>query len=145
MVCEWGMSEKLGPLSYEKREGPVFLGMQYGHASREYSDSKAQEIDAEVYRIVSEGYQKAKKILEEGKDALERLTQALLEFETIDSHEVELLVNGGKVEEIQKIRDNASRNSGNGGDKVEFSTEALEKAQTNNGTDPVGGRGPVTV
>lgn len=145
MVCEWGMSEKLGPLSYEKREGPVFLGMQYGHTSREYSDSKAQEIDDEVYRIVSEGYKKAKTILEEGSDALERLAQALLEFETIDSHEVELLVNGGAVEEIQKLRENANRGGGGGAvdDKVEFSTEAIEKAQS--GSDPVGGRGPVTV
>ncbi len=152
MVCEWGMSEKLGPLSYEKREGPVFLGMQYGHTSREYSDSKAQEIDAEVYRIINEGYQKAKNILLDGSDILDRLAQALLEFETIDSHEVELIVNGGKVEEIQKLRDNASRNSGSGGDRVEISAEAKEKAQSTmsttdgGGTDPVGGRGgPVTV
>lgn len=146
MVCEWGMSEKLGPLSYEKREGPVFLGMQYGHTSREYSDSKAQEIDAEVYRIVSEGYQKAKNILEEGRTALEALTQALLEFETIDSHEVEILVNGGAIEEIHKIRENTKNNSGSGGgDRVEISAEALEKAKSEGGTEPVGGRGPVTV
>jgi cell division protease FtsH len=145
MVCEWGMSEKLGPLSYEKREGPVFLGMQYGQTTREYSDSKAQEIDAEVYRIVSEGYQKAKKILEEGHTALEALTQALLEFETIDSHEVEILVNGGAVEEIHKIRQNNSRKNDSGGDKVEISAEALEKAKSESASEPVGGRGPVTV
>lgn len=150
MVCEWGMSEKLGPLSYEKREGPVFLGMQYGHTSRDYSESKAEEIDAEVFRIVNEGYQKAKNILLDGSDILDRLAQALLEYETIDSHEVELIVNGGKVEEIQKLRDNANRkNDSGGGDKVEISVEAKEKAQeksnSGSGTDPVGGRDPVTV
>jgi len=150
MVCEWGMSVKLGPLSYEKREGPVFLGMQYGHTSKEYSDSKAQEIDAEVFRIVNEGYQKAKAVLEEGKDILESLAQALLEFETIDSHEVELIVNGGKLEEIHKIRENTIRKNKAAEDKVEFSTEGIEKAQQttsgSGGSDPVGGRGgPVTV
>jgi cell division protease FtsH len=148
MVCEWGMSEKLGPLSYEKREGPVFLGMQYGNTHRDYSDSKAQEIDAEVFRIINEGYQKAKTILVEGHVALEALTQALLEFETIDSHEVELLVNGGKVEEIHKLRENAARISAgiSGGDKVEFSSEGIEKAKNDgSGNDPVGGRGPLTV
>ena len=129
---------------------PVFLGMQYGHTSREYSDSKAQEIDAEVYRIVNEGYQKAKTILEEGKAILESLTQALLEFETIDSHEVELLVTGGKVEEIYKLRDNAARKSSGQEDKVSFSSEGLEKSQKpmgSSGDDPVGGQssGPVTV
>lgn len=150
MVCEWGMSTKLGPLSYEKREGPVFLGMQYGHTSREYSDSKAQEIDAEVFRIIKEGYEKAKNILEEKSSVLESLAQALLEFETIDSHEVELLVNGGKVEEIHKVREAHRKNSGIE-DKVEFSAEGVEKSQqksSNNGggtpSDPVG-RGPVTV
>jgi len=153
MVCEWGMSTKLGPLSYEKREGPVFLGMQYGHTAKEYSDSKAQEIDAEVFRIVNEGYEKAKKILEDGQDILESLAQALLEFETIDSHEVELLVNGGKLEEIHKIRENTNKKNKAAEDKVEFSSEAKEKAQqqsssggeNNTGSGSVGGRGPVTV
>ncbi len=154
MVCEWGMSSKLGPLSYEKREGPVFLGMQYGHTSREYSDSKAQEIDAEIFRIINEGYQKAKNILEEGQDILESLTQALLEFETIDSHEVDLLVNGGKVEEIHKIRENANRKNNMTDDKVDFSPEGLEKAQQHSSSNDEnsdssvsgrGDRGPVTV
>ena len=147
MVCEWGMSPTLGPLSYEKHEGPVFLGMQYGQKSREYSDAKAQEIDAEVFRIVTEGYQKAKKVIEDDRPALERLARALLEFESIDSHEVELLVNGGAVEEIQKLRDNTIRNNLAIADKIEFSTEAIEKSQTTGGNsdDPVGGRGPVTV
>lgn len=150
MVCEWGMSTKLGPLSYEKREGPVFLGMQYGHTSREYSDSKAQEIDAEVFRIINDGYQKAKNILVEKRDILESLAQALLEFETIDSHEVELLVNGGKLDEIHKVREAHRKHLASAEDKVVFSAEALDKSQQKPGgggspSDPVGGRGPVTV
>ncbi len=104
MVCEWGMSEKMGPLSYEKRESPVFLGMQYGHMNREYSEAKAEQIDGEVYRIVTSGYELAKKILSEKSDILERMAQALLEYESIDANEVEMLVAGGAVSELSKSR-----------------------------------------
>ena len=69
MVCEWGMSEKLGPLAYEKREGPVFLGMSNG-ATREYSESKAEEIDAEVLKFDDPGYKMAKKRVAENMDIL---------------------------------------------------------------------------
>ena len=105
MVCEWGMSP-LGPLAYETSGGPVFLGMGHGNKSKDYSESKAQEIDAEISRIINEGYAKALKIIADHKDALQRLTDALLEFETIDGSEVEMLVNGAALSEIQKVRNN---------------------------------------
>jgi cell division protease FtsH len=105
MVCEWGMSP-LGPLAYEKNDGPVFLGMGYGQKSKDYSESKAQEIDAEISKIINHGYSVALKILTDQRDALERLTQALLEFETIDAAEVEMLIQGAAVSEIQKVRNN---------------------------------------
>lgn len=104
MVTEWGMSPKLGPQAYEKSEGQVFLGMQYGQKSKNYSDVKAAEIDAEVTRFIDEGYAKALEILTTRKDALERLTAALIEFETIDNSEVTMLVNGAELSEIAKIR-----------------------------------------
>lgn len=110
MVCEWGMSP-LGPLAYEKNDGPVFLGMGYGQKSRDYSESKAEEIDAEISKIINTGYQTAMKILVDNKDALERLTAALLEFETIDGSEVEMLVKGAAVSEIQKVRSNKKESS----------------------------------
>ena len=94
----------MGPLSYEKRESPVFLGMQYGHMNREYSEAKAEQIDGEVYRIVTSGYELAKKILSEKSDILERMAQALLEYESIDANEVEMLVAGGAVSELSKSR-----------------------------------------
>jgi cell division protease FtsH len=147
MVCEWGMSSKLGPLSYEKRESPVFLGMNYGNTSRDYSDSKAEEIDKEVFNIVTDGYELAKKILTDHKDILEKLTAALLEFETIDAHEVEIIVKGAALEEIHKIRQNKiDSNNSASGDKVDLSTEARSLAKGNlGGSDPVGSAGPVTV
>ncbi len=140
MVCEWGMSEKMGPLSYEKREGPVFLGMQYGQTKKDYSDAKAEEIDREVFRIVSTGYTLAKQVLTENRDVLERLAQALLEYETIDANEVEMIVNGAKVEELEKVR--ANRNSG-GGFRAEPTADKQDK-KVGGVTDPIGGTGPVT-
>lgn len=105
MVCEWGMSP-LGPLAYEKSDSPIFQGMGYGQKSKDYSESKAQEIDAEISKIINEGYKKAMDIIVANKDVLERITQALLEYETIDGHEVDVLAKGAAVSEIQKIRIN---------------------------------------
>jgi cell division protease FtsH len=101
MVCEWGMSEKLGPLTYGKSEGPVFMGMQSG-AGREYSDSKAEQIDQEVHHIVMDGYLRAKRILKENMNVLHEAAKALLEFETIDGEHIELLANGGTVDDIRR-------------------------------------------
>jgi cell division protease FtsH len=102
MVCEWGMSN-LGPLAYEKREGPVFLGMQQG-GTREYSEAKAEEIDKEVYRIIHNGYEKAKQILRDNRDALDRMAKALLELETIDGAEVDRLIKGNTWEDLKRDR-----------------------------------------
>ncbi len=101
MVCEWGMSERLGPLAYEKNEGPVFLGMQNSN-TKEYSDSKAEEIDAEVHRFIMDGYNKARRILEDNLDILHSLSTALLEFETIDGDDVQMLIDGGSMDDLSK-------------------------------------------
>lgn len=130
MVCEWGMSEKLGPQAYERTDGPVFLGMQSGQKSHEYSDAKAQEIDQEVSDLIHQGYKLAVQILTDHRDALDRLAQALLEFETIDGQEVEMLVNGAQVSELRKIRANKSSDGGSsspatGGGSEEKQMEAV--------------------
>jgi len=139
MVCEWGMSEKLGPLAYEKGDGPVFLGMQYGQKTKDYSEAKAEEIDVEVSRIIDEGYKKALKILTDNKEALERLTQALMEYETIDGHEVAMLINGASVSEIEKVRKN-KKDGGGLGTAVDAAADGKKPAG-----DPVGNSGPVTI
>jgi cell division protease FtsH len=140
MVCEWGMSLKLGPQTYEKSEGPVFLGMQT-NKTREYSESKAEEIDAEVNQIIDHGYKTAKRILTEHRDALERLTQALLEYESIDGVEVDMLVNGTAVSEIRKYRSNKS-DGGTGGLTAQVDKSSSKKSSS--GSDPVGEPGPAT-
>lgn len=143
MVCEWGMSDKLGPLAYEKREGPVFLGMQQTQ-SRDYSDAKAQDIDAEVFRLVKGGHDKAIEILKANLNVLHTMAGALLEYETIDSDEVNLMVQGGSLEEVVKLRESKK-------EQVErdrkSNREATEKAEAKapkkaGGNDPVGQPAP---
>ncbi len=140
MVCEWGMSDNLGPLAYEKRGGPVFMGMGHSEAANSYSEAKAEEIDREVSSIINTGYALALKVLTENRDALDRLAAALLEFETIDSHEVDMLVNGAALQEIEKIRNNKK----DGGLKQEIDASGAAKKIPSGGSDPVGNPGPVT-
>jgi cell division protease FtsH len=140
MVCEWGMS-KLGPLAFEKSGGEVFLGMQYGHqAHKEYSEAKAEEIDAEVSKIINTGYATAVKILTENKQALESITQALLEYETIDGHEVDMMINGAAVSEIEKYRNNRRDTN-----LALAAASGVGKKDDSSGSDPVGNTGPVTI
>ncbi|MFQ5701498.1 MAG: cell division protein FtsH, partial [Acidobacteriota bacterium] len=96
MVCEWGMSEILGPLTLGKKDGQIFLGKELAHP-KEYSESTAVLIDREVKRIVAEGYESAKKILLENKDALQRIAEALLEREVLEADEVTRLVHGEEL------------------------------------------------
>ena len=103
MVCEWGMSEKLGPLALEKREGPVFLGMQYSRG-REYSEDKAREVDQEIQRLIRTAHQQALDILKSHKDILDVMAQALLKYETITGEEVDMIVRGEGLQALAENR-----------------------------------------
>jgi cell division protease FtsH len=143
MVCEWGMSDKLGPLAYEKREGPVFLGMQQAQ-SRDYSDSKAQEIDSEVFKLVKAGHDKAIEILNANMQALHNMAGALLEYETIDSDEVNLLVEGGTLEALKTLRGNKREQIERDRKVVAERQEKADKAEKEvkkKANDPVGQTG----
>jgi cell division protease FtsH len=97
MVCEWGMSE-LGPLAFGKKDEAIFLGREINQ-HRDYSEDTAIQIDKEVRRIVNSGYDKAKAILGNNREVLERIAQALLEREVIDANEVKLLMEGKPLPE----------------------------------------------
>ncbi|MEZ4598653.1 MAG: ATP-dependent zinc metalloprotease FtsH [Syntrophotaleaceae bacterium] len=97
MVCEWGMSEKIGPLAFGEKDGEVFLGRDFGH-TKNYSEATAVEIDSEIRRIVQENYQRTRGILGEHRDGLMRVAEALLEKETLDGNEVRRLAMGEPVE-----------------------------------------------
>jgi cell division protease FtsH len=93
MVTEWGMSEKLGPLTYGKKEEQIFLGREIAQ-HRDFSEHTAVEIDNEVKRIVMENYDRAKKLITERIDSLHALTKALLEKETLDAPEIDAIIQG---------------------------------------------------
>jgi cell division protease FtsH len=95
MVCEYGMSD-LGPLTYGKKEQEVFLGRDIAQA-RDYSDDTAKQIDVAVRAFVDEGYQSAYKILEDNADVMHRMAAALLERETLDKAEIDLIIAGQEL------------------------------------------------
>jgi cell division protease FtsH len=95
MVCEYGMSE-LGPLTYGKKEEQIFLGREIAQA-RDYSDDTAQQIDKAVRRLVDEGYNSAYSILDQHREIMHAMAAALLERETLDAAEIELIINGKEL------------------------------------------------
>ena len=96
MVTKWGLSDKLGPLMYDEEHEEVFLGKTAGSAHSQVSDETAKQIDAEVRDIIDGCYKAAKKILEENRDKLDAMTEALLEYETIDAAQIEDIMSGRK-------------------------------------------------
>ncbi|HKQ36222.1 MAG TPA: ATP-dependent zinc metalloprotease FtsH [Nitrospiraceae bacterium] len=91
MVCEWGMSEKMGPLTFGKQNEQVFLGREMG-SQRDFSDQIAMEIDQEVRRLVNENYERAKRLLTENMTSLKRLAEALLEKEVLDGSDIDQIL-----------------------------------------------------
>ncbi|MBI3594888.1 MAG: ATP-dependent metallopeptidase FtsH/Yme1/Tma family protein [Nitrospirae bacterium] len=91
MVCEWGMSDKLGPLTYGRKEQEIFLGREISQ-HRDFSESIAIEIDNEVRRIVSENYERARHIIKTHFNALKALAEALLEKESLDAPEIDKII-----------------------------------------------------
>ena len=87
IVCKWGMSEKMGPLTYGKDDSPIFIGKEMGRY-KDYSEETAREIDLEVKKIISDQYNVARNILEKEKIKLETLVKELLEKETLHSDEI---------------------------------------------------------
>jgi cell division protease FtsH len=100
MVCDWGMSS-LGPLAFGKKEEAIFLGREIAQ-HRDYSEDTAIHIDQEVRRIVTAGYESARSILENNRETLERIAQALLEREVLDAAELKLLLENKPLPE--KVR-----------------------------------------
>ena len=93
MVCEWGMSEKMGPLTYGTKEEQIFLGRDF-NTQKNFSDETAKLIDLEVKALVMGGYNTAEKLLIKNRDALERVSMALLEYETLDLKEITKIIEG---------------------------------------------------
>ncbi len=101
MVCEWGMSEKLGPLSYGAKEEEIFLGREI-QTHRDYSENTAIEIDEEIKAIVNIAMRRAEKILKENINLLHLLSKELLEREILDSEEIDKIIKGEELPPVSK-------------------------------------------
>ena len=91
MVCEYGMSDALGPVSYGESGGDVFLGRDMMQR-KDYSEKKAEQIDDEIAKILGERYEEAKQLLSDNRDVLDRIAEALLVRETLETSELDLLL-----------------------------------------------------
>jgi cell division protease FtsH len=105
MVCEWGMSDKMGPLSYGKKEEQIFLGREFA-THKDYSEDTAKNIDEEVMSIVTRNYEKAKKLLTDHIDILHKIAAELLEKEVLNGAEIDALI-GDALPKIQQSDSNA--------------------------------------
>jgi cell division protease FtsH len=101
MVCEWGMSDRLGPVTFGEREEHIFLGKEIARTV-DYSEKTAQEIDREVRLIIDDCYQRARGIILQNRATLDRIAQALLEREVLDGQEIDTLMKGEELPPFEK-------------------------------------------
>jgi cell division protease FtsH len=101
MVCEWGMSDKLGPLAYGAKEEEIFLGREI-QKHRDYSEKTAIEIDEEIRGIINSSFDRAVKILNDNMDLLHKLSAELLEREILDAEEIDSIIRGENLPPMQK-------------------------------------------
>ena len=104
MVCEWGMSDTIGPLYFADDHEAPFLGGGSGAPNRPYSEELARDIDREVRRIVTEGYEKAVEILHRDRELLDLMGEALLQYETLDAAEIQHILKERDLTWIEQER-----------------------------------------
>ncbi len=132
MVTKWGLSERLGPLTYSEEEGEVFLGHSVTQ-HKNVSDETAHTIDAEIRAIIDRNYTRAETILKENLDKLHSMADALIKYETIDSAQINDIMSGKPPRPPEDWDDDQSRGSG-----TTTSTEQDGKGASD-GSDPIGG------
>lgn len=130
MVTKWGLSEKLGPLMYAEEEGEVFLGRSAGSQHANVSGETAKMIDQEVRRIIDDCYGTAKRLLDENRDKLEMMADALMKYETIDSDQVDDIMAGRVPREPRDWQ---------GGSGTGTPPANLEESGRRENTPPIGG------
>src|SRR5690606_10753542 len=102
MVCEWGMSDAMGPLTFGKKEEQIFLGREIAQ-HQDYSEDTALKIDQEVKRFVTKNYERAHQLLSERKDTLIEMAEALLAREVLDAEQVKRLAAGLPLDEPRPV------------------------------------------
>ena len=135
MVCDWGMSD-LGPVAFGDTEDQVFLGKEISRANN-FSEETSQRVDAEISKIIRKGYQEAQRILGEKKEALETLSVALIEHETVEGiHVLEILEHGSIQSEVKKLIPKTPKNK--------LDDEPKKTEQTKDGSITGGTLGPAS-
>ncbi len=129
MVTKWGLSEKLGPLLYDEDEGEVFLGKNYGSGGSRMnvSGETAKIIDEEVRRVVDECYSRANQILVDNRDKLDQMAEALIQYETIDSDQIDDIMAGREVRPPKDSGDNDDSGVKAAADESEVKAEEGDK------------------
>lgn len=136
MVCEWGMSDTLGPLTFGAKEEAIFLGREINQ-HRDFSEETARQIDREVRDIVQGSYDRAKEILSSKLDILHALAQALLEYETLDGAEVDQIIRGEKIQ-----RSTAPKTPNDHATAKSVTTEPTDAAKSKKKSETEGGAAP---
>jgi len=108
MVCEWGMSDKIGPINFGEENGNVFLGKELVTKSKSHSEEMSKVIDNEVRQFVEDGLNKAKKLLSENIDKLHLLANALLRYESLSGEEIDLVLEGKEIQREEEIETSSS-------------------------------------
>jgi cell division protease FtsH len=129
MVCEWGMSDNLGPLTFGQKEEQIFLGKEFSR-HRDYSERTAISIDKEIRSIVTSKYTEAKRIIEEHKEAVKRIAETLLERETLSAEEMEQVIAG---KQLPKLRPSSSSQEEAAKDEAD---SARERVAPSHNPDP---------
>ena len=111
MVTKWGLSERMGPITYEEDDGEVFLGLSAATRTRSVSAATAREIEEEIRKIIEDCYETARKILKENEDKLHVMAKALIEYETLMPEQVEDIMAGGSPRAPAPPTTRASRTS----------------------------------
>ena len=111
-VTKWGLSEKMGPLMYDEDDGEVFLGMSAGSKTKPHSPDTAREIDQEVRNLIDECYDESKILLKKHEDKLHMMAEALIEYETLSSEQIDDIMAGAKPRVSKDHNEGSSASSG---------------------------------
>jgi len=136
MVTKWGLSERLGPLTYSEEEGEVFLGHSVTQ-HKNVSDETAHTIDAEIRAIIDRNYQRAENLLKDNMDKLHAMAEALIKYETIDADQIDDIMSGKTPRPPQDWDDDPSRGNGSSSSAASAGQDSSSKDSTD--SDPIGG------
>ncbi|VAW77166.1 Cell division protein FtsH [hydrothermal vent metagenome] len=135
MVTKWGLSERLGPLTYSEEEGEVFLGHSVTQ-HKNVSDETAHTIDAEIRAIIDRNYRRAESLLKENLDKLHAMADALIKYETIDADQIDDIMAGKPPRPPQDWDDDQSRGNGT---TASAEKDSKDTKDASSGSDPIGG------